>query len=205
MSHAVIDTPVGPIRLVATAAGLTHVVYPDRDHGRPAGDGSVQAADIVADATQQLAEYFAGQRQTFDLPLALSGTEFQREVWLALAQIPFGETTSYGDLAARLGRPGAARAVGAANGANPVSIILPCHRVVGANGRLTGYAGGLVAKQTLLKLERRHTASRRSCPAKWSGSSAPATTPRHPDPAENPPPRSTTGSAPRPYIARKEN
>jgi len=130
-------------------------VYPDRDHDRPAGDGSSLAADIVAEAARQLAEYFAGGLQTFDLPLAISGTDFQREVWLALPRIPYGETASYGELARRLGRSDAARAVGAANGANPVSIILPCHRVVGANGKLAGYAGGLAAKQALLDLERR--------------------------------------------------
>ena len=101
----------------------------------------------------QLDEYFAGDRQEFDLPLAPAGTPFQRQVWEALASIPYGEVTSYAALADRLGRPGSARAVGAANGANPLAIVVPCHRVVGADGTLTGYAGGLDAKRTLLTLE----------------------------------------------------
>ena len=154
-SHATIDTPIGPIHLAATAAGLTHAVYPTRDHGMPAGDGSPEAARIVAETTCQLNEFFAGERRAFDLPLAPEGTDFQLATWRALRDIPFGATLSYGELAARIGRPSAARAVGAANGANPISVIVPCHRVVGANGKLTGYAGGLEAKHKLLVLEGR--------------------------------------------------
>ncbi len=154
VSYRLVDTPVGTLHLAATAAGLTHVVYPAKDHGGPAGDGSPEAVAILDRTEIQLREFFAGQRQAFDLPLAPKGTDFQRAVWTALATIPFGETRCYGELATAIGRPGSARAVGAANGANPISVIVPCHRVIGANGKLTGYAGGLAAKQVLLALER---------------------------------------------------
>jgi methylated-DNA-[protein]-cysteine S-methyltransferase len=115
-------------------------------------------AAVLAEAARQLAEYFDGQRQDFDLPLALDGTAFQRRVWDALLGIGYGETVSYGQLAGQIGRPTAARAVGLANGRNPVSIIVPCHRVVGSDGSLTGYGGGLDNKQRLLELERRISA-----------------------------------------------
>ncbi len=158
-SHATLDTPIGAIHLAASAAGLTHAVYPTRDHGRPSGDGTLEAAAIIAETSRQLREYFAGRRHDFDLPLAPEGTEFQLATWRALQTIPFGETISYADLAARVGRPRAARAVGAANGANPISVIVPCHRVIGKNGTLTGYAGGVDTKQTLLTLEQRAQAA----------------------------------------------
>ena len=108
---------------------------------------------VLEAAAAQLTEYFAGERSTFDLPLDLIGTDFQKAAWMALADVPYGETTSYGEQAERIGRKGAFRAVGAANGKNPVPIVLPCHRIVGANGALTGFAGGLDIKQRLLALE----------------------------------------------------
>lgn len=153
ISHRTIETPVGTLHLAATMSGLTHLVYPAKDHGRPVGDGSLEAARIIDRVVSQLDEFFAGERRRFDLPLAPDGTDFQRAVWSALAEIPFGETRSYGELAQTIGRPGSARAVGAANGANPISVIVPCHRVIGAGGKLTGYAGGLPAKKALLELE----------------------------------------------------
>jgi methylated-DNA-[protein]-cysteine S-methyltransferase len=170
---AVIDSPVGRLMLVAADGALTGLYLEDREptepdglpragsadreSSRPAGTGSIDEANaqVLAEATRQLDEYFAGQRRGFDLPLALEGTAFQRRVWDALRDIPYGETTSYGRLASEIGQPTAARAVGLANGRNPVSIIVPCHRVVGADGSLTGYGGGLDRKQRLLDLERR--------------------------------------------------
>ncbi len=154
-----LDSPVGPLLLAASRDGLTHVLFagsegrPRRAKDRPRGDGSAAAGRILEDARAQLGEYFDGTRRSFDLPLALAGTAFQREVWRALSQVGYGELQSYGALANAVGRARSVRAVGAANGANPVSIIVPCHRVVGQNRRLTGYAGGLAAKRTLLQLE----------------------------------------------------
>ena len=109
---------------------------------------------VLVETERQLGEYFAGERRTFDVPLSFAGTDFQKRVWAALLAIPFGETRSYGEIADQLGAPGASRAVGAANGRNPISIIAPCHRVLGSNGKLTGFAGGLEAKAFLLDLER---------------------------------------------------
>lgn len=148
-----VATPVGPITLMGGDTHLTHLLYAhqvDRVHRRfdpPTDDGAF--AGVVA----RLHEYFAGDRTTFDVALAPSGTPFQLQVWQALLAIPYGATISYGELAARVGRPGAARAVGAANGQNPISIIVPCHRVIGASGKLTGYGGGLETKSFLLDLE----------------------------------------------------
>jgi methylated-DNA-[protein]-cysteine S-methyltransferase len=143
-------SPVGTLCLCAEDDQLVGLYLPDRPaRSAPRGHGGV-----LARAAAQLTEYFAGERRDFDLPLAPSGTEFQRAVWRALAEIPFGATCSYGDLARSLGRPSASRAVGAANGRNPISIILPCHRVIGASGELTGYGGGLPMKRWLLDHER---------------------------------------------------
>ncbi len=152
-----IPSPVGPLHLRASDGALTHLLF---GAGEPA-DG--QAADrvVLAEAEAQLAQYFAGQRKTFDLPLAPRGTDFQRTVWAELVRIPHGDTRSYGELARDLGRPGAARAVGAANGQNPISIVQPCHRVIGADGSLTGFGGGLAIKRHLLQLECGEAASRR--------------------------------------------
>lgn len=147
-----LDSPVGPLTLTAvngTLAGL----YMERQ--RPSFEifGEPDDAPFV-EAAEQLEEYFAGERTTFDLKLAMAGTPFQQQVWAELRQIPYGETTSYGELADRIGRPTAARAVGMANGRNPIGIIVPCHRVVGSTGDLTGYGGGLERKRYLLAHER---------------------------------------------------
>ncbi len=151
--YTVIDSPLGAMPCARDDEGIVTLLLP---HGR---SGAEPAPDWVRDdaafddVRTQLAEYFAGTRTTFDLPLHLIGSAFQRKVWAALLEIPCGETTSYGELAAAIGVPGAARAVGLANGQNPVPIIVPCHRVIGANGSLTGYGGGLDAKRWLLTHE----------------------------------------------------
>lgn len=164
-THTVIDSPIGPLILVAqdAAAGevLACVYMQDHRHAPdPERFGTESAGDpggVLASAERQLGEYFAGERLTFDLPLARgAGTPFQQRVWDALGEIPYGQTISYGELARRIGQPTASRAVGLANGRNPISIVVPCHRVVGSTGRLTGYGGGLNRKQILLDLERRH-------------------------------------------------
>ena len=145
-------SPVGALCLCADEDDrLVGLYLPDRL--APSGPGG--RGGVLARAVMQLTEYFAGERRDFDLPLAPSGTEFQRTVWHALADIPFGATCSYGDLARAVGRPAASRAVGAANGKNPIAIILPCHRVIGASGELTGYGGGLPMKRWLLDHEAR--------------------------------------------------
>jgi methylated-DNA-[protein]-cysteine S-methyltransferase len=163
LHSTVVESPVGSLTIVASPAGVRAVLWPDDDARRvPDGaraDGAraVPAAvrTIIADAARQLGEYFAGSRTDFDVPLDPVGTDFQREAWMALLQIPFGETVSYGEQAERMGDRNKARAVGAANGRNPISIIVPCHRVVGSNGSLTGFAGGIATKQFLLDHERR--------------------------------------------------
>ncbi|PCG14410.1 MULTISPECIES: methylated-DNA--[protein]-cysteine S-methyltransferase [Sphingomonas] len=154
------DSPVGTLTLVADDAGLIAILWPDDAPGRVRlEDARDDAAHPVLSATAaQLAEYFAGGRTAFDLPLAPRGSDFQRAVWRALDTIPFGETRSYADIARAIGRPGAARAVGAANGRNPISIVTPCHRVVGTSGALTGFAGGLATKRWLLAWEARGAA-----------------------------------------------
>jgi methylated-DNA-[protein]-cysteine S-methyltransferase len=153
-THTVVDSPVGPLTLVASDGVLTGL-YMDRQLYRPAeetfGDRDPEA---FAEAITQLSDYFDGHRTGFDLPLTLRGTPFQRQVWTLLREIPYGQTVTYGELANRLNRPTAARAVGAANGHNPIGIIVPCHRVVGSTGGLTGYGGGLDRKRHLLEFER---------------------------------------------------
>jgi len=156
-SRRLIDSPVGPILLSADGSG--------RLVGAQFGSGSAtvtsrypevtgQAASrVLDDAAAQLGEYFEGRRRCFEIPLAMTGSPFQRRVWAQLQQIPFGTTVSYGQLAMQLGRPRAARAVGHAHARNPVAVIVPCHRVIGSSGRLTGYGGGLSAKRRLLDLE----------------------------------------------------
>ena len=151
-----LDSPIGVLTLVASDAGLTHVLFEDQeptDVGLPADLSEVDDDPALEAAAAQLAEYFDGARREFDLPLDLRGTEFQKAAWMALAGVPYGETRSYGEQADAIGRPGAFRAVGAANGRNPVPVILPCHRIVGADGSLTGFAGGLDTKRRLLNLE----------------------------------------------------
>ena len=149
-----IDSPVGPLLLAAGDDGLRAVEFHASRHPVPR-DPDWQPGDhpLMQRARVQLGEYFAGERRTFDLPLAPRGTAFQRETWLALATIPYGNTISYAELARRVQRPKAMRAVGAANGRNPLPIVLPCHRVIGADGSLTGFGGGLPTKQYLLELE----------------------------------------------------
>jgi methylated-DNA-[protein]-cysteine S-methyltransferase len=158
-THTVIDSPVGPLTLVATDGTLS-AIYMEQQRHRPAqetfGDSD---PDAFGKVTEQLGEYFAGERTQFTLPLAAEGTAFQRSVWQALCDIPYGETRSYGQLAERIGKPGAARAVGLANGRNPVSIVVPCHRVIGSTGKLTGYGGGIARKRHLLDFERGALAS----------------------------------------------
>jgi len=147
------DSPVGRITLTSNGAALTGLAFEEERHPRDR-TGAIEEPDaILIDAERQLQEYFGKWRQTFDLPLQPTGTDFQREVWSLLGQIPFGETISYLELAKRLGNEKAVRAVGMANGRNPVSIVIPCHRVIGANGDLTGYGGGLWRKEVLLRLE----------------------------------------------------
>ena len=152
-----IDSPVGQLGLVATATALVAVLWPEERDGRvrfsiePTTGGNA----VLDQTAEQLGEYFDGARRTFELPLELRGTEFQQQVWHALAEIPFGETSTYGKQAAAIGRPRAIRAVGSANGRNPLSIVLPCHRIVGADGTLTGFAGGLDTKRWLLDHESR--------------------------------------------------
>jgi methylated-DNA-[protein]-cysteine S-methyltransferase len=159
----IVPSPLGELRLVASPQGLTGVWFVQRQRHEPDADEraswpSVAAHPLLDAAALQLIDYFLGQRQGFELPLNLQqGTPFQQSVWRSLLDIPSGETTSYGSLAVRIGRPLAVRAVGAAVGRNPLGIVVPCHRVVGASGKLTGYAGGLDRKQALLQLERDHT------------------------------------------------
>ncbi|WP_439212817.1 methylated-DNA--[protein]-cysteine S-methyltransferase [Duffyella gerundensis] len=153
--YKITTTPVGVLTLIASDRGLAAILWQDDSPRRVRLDPRIENADhpLLLQAEQQLQEYFAGTRQRFDLPLDFAGTEFQRKVWAALVSIPFGETRSYKQIAEQIGHPSAMRAVGAANGRNPVSIIAPCHRVIGANGKLTGFAGGLDIKAFLLSLE----------------------------------------------------
>lgn len=160
------ESPVGPIVLGADSSGrLTEVRFgadpgprEATAHGAPVNAGG-PAIGVIDDAVTQLTEYFDGRRRSFDLPLGLDGSGFQRRVWDQLQTIPFGTTVSYGELARHIGRTGAARAVGSANARNPIAVIVPCHRVVGSSGQLTGYGGGLRAKRYLLDLERKGSSS----------------------------------------------
>ncbi|MFD2420992.1 methylated-DNA--[protein]-cysteine S-methyltransferase [Amycolatopsis pigmentata] len=155
MRHTIVDSPVGPLTLVAGDDGVLTGLYMDQQRYRPAESMFGDRDDApFAEAAGQLAGYFAGRRREFDLDLAFNGTPFQRTVWQELRRIPYGETVSYRELAERIGRPTAARAVGLANGKNPVGIIVPCHRVIGSAGDLTGYGGGLDRKRQLLEFER---------------------------------------------------
>ena len=152
MNYHFLDTPIGTLRLVSSGAGLTSIEFPGR-HGI-IEDEDIQAIDpVLAAAAEQLSEYFDGTRHHFKLSLNPGGTAFQQTVWSALAEIPYGELRSYKDIAETIGKPKAVRAVGAANGRNPLPIVVPCHRVIGSDGSLTGFAGGLPAKTRLLTLE----------------------------------------------------
>jgi methylated-DNA-[protein]-cysteine S-methyltransferase len=152
MRYDEIDSPVGPLLVAADEAGLRLIHFQAGRRRKPDPSWQRDPAPFRALA-QQLGEYFRRERRTFDLPLAPRGTAFQLATWRALATIPYGETISYAELARRVGRPAASRAVGAANGANPLPIVVPCHRVIGKDGSLTGFGGGLPTKRALLELE----------------------------------------------------
>jgi methylated-DNA-[protein]-cysteine S-methyltransferase len=150
MKYTHVDTPIGKLTVVAAGTGIRRILW----EGEAPPEGAVEGgSDILDAAVTQIREYFSGARTTFDLPLDLGGTPFQQKVWRELGSIPFGTTISYGEQARRIGRPQAARAVGAANGRNPVPVVLPCHRVIGSGGGLTGFGGGLDTKRTLLRHE----------------------------------------------------
>jgi methylated-DNA-[protein]-cysteine S-methyltransferase len=154
--YTIMPSPVGELKLIAGDKGLAGVLWENDKISRvPHLQSAVEdkSCPLLVRAGRQLQEYFAGTRKTFDLPLDFVGADFNRKVWQALLTIPYGETRTYGQIARQIGEPNMARAVGAANGRNPVSIVAPCHRVIGANGKLTGFAGGLEAKAFLLKLE----------------------------------------------------
>ena len=152
-----IASPVGALTLIASDAGLSAVLWENDDPKRVRVGDLIDAPQhpILVQAERELREYFAGERRSFSVPLDASGTAFQKKAWAALLTIPYGETRSYGQLAAQVGNPKASRAVGAANGRNPISIIVPCHRAIASDGALTGFAGGLDAKRHLLALEAR--------------------------------------------------
>lgn len=151
----IFESPVGPLTLVCDDEALVAVLWPKEKTGRVRLGAMVEGSHPILKTTEkQLKEYFGGKRRDFDLPLKMHGTDFQKKVWRALQRIPFGETRSYTDIARLVGSAGAVRAVGSANGRNPLSIVVPCHRVIGANGALSGFAGGLEIKRSLLDLER---------------------------------------------------
>ena len=163
MNYAYLETPIGTLLIVGDDAAVHRITFPQR--GRAAKtepEWQESQRGPVGEAMRQLREYFAGKRVAFDLPLAPEGTVFQRSVWRQLQEIPYGETISYGELACRVGNPKASRAVGSANGANPLPIVIPCHRVIAGDGTVGGFGGGLPTKQTLLALEVRASASNRA-------------------------------------------
>jgi len=156
MNYSYVETPIGTLLIAGNEQAILRIEFAKNGKAQKPDAGWVESArGPVAEAIRQLREYFAGRRNEFDLPLAPEGTEFQRTVWQRLQEIPYGETISYGELAKRVGNPKASRAVGAANGQNPIPIVIPCHRVIGANGKLTGFGGGLPTKEALLGLEAR--------------------------------------------------
>ncbi|HMC04259.1 MAG TPA: methylated-DNA--[protein]-cysteine S-methyltransferase [Actinomycetota bacterium] len=157
MKYTHVDTPIGKLTVVAGGTGIRRILW---DGEAPPEDAVEGHSDLLDAAVTQIREYFTGNRTTFDLPLDLGGTPFQQKVWRELGSIPFGTTISYGEQARRIGRPQAARAVGAANGRNPVPVVLPCHRVIGSGGALTGFGGGLDTKRTLLRHEEEIVAGR---------------------------------------------
>lgn len=150
MNTLILNSPIGALQLVSDGSALSEIRF-SGTHRRTSGDSA--SDPTLSAAARQLDEYFAGRRRSFELPLAAQGTDFQRQVWQALAEIPYGELRSYRDIARGIGRDKAVRAVGAANGRNPLPIVVPCHRVIGSNGTLTGFAGGLEVKRQLLQLE----------------------------------------------------
>lgn len=156
MKYSRIESPLGTLLVTRDEVGITSLHLPSGRHTREEPTGAERDDDAFDDIRTQLGEYFTGERTTFELPLHAGGSPFQKRVWAALVDIPCGETSSYGELAGSIGSPGGARAVGLANGKNPISIIVPCHRVIGADGSLTGYGGGLPAKSWLLAHEAQH-------------------------------------------------
>lgn len=155
--YSYVDSPIGPLLLAGDGDALTVVGFSQGKKSRGPEPGWERRDSAFGQARRELAEYFAGKRTTFDVPVRPAGTDFQLAVWNALRAIPYGETCRYVDVAARIGRPKASRAVGMANGSNPLPIVVPCHRVIGANGSLTGFGGGLETKRFLLELERSHS------------------------------------------------
>ena len=153
MYYCYLDTPIGELLLAGENDALSMIGFPKGSMRRDPESDWIYNEKPLAIARQQLQEYFAGDRKDFDLPLRLDGTEFQVKVLKALQKIPYGETVSYGEIAKRIGKPKAVRAVGAANGRNPIPIVVPCHRVIGSGGDLTGFGGGLDTKEALLRLE----------------------------------------------------
>jgi len=151
--YRTVDSPIGPLTLAGSGDVLTNLVMEGGADMSVDRTAWTEDKEAFSDAAAQIEAYFAGERSGFDVALCPDGTSFQRRVWDALSEIPYGKTRSYGEIARRIGRPGAARAVGLASGRNPIPIIVPCHRVIGANGTLTGYAGGLETKRALLDLE----------------------------------------------------
>ncbi|MHC9297104.1 methylated-DNA--[protein]-cysteine S-methyltransferase [Mycobacterium sp. LTG2003] len=156
LHYRTVDSPVGPLTLAGRDGRLMHLRMVDQTY-EPSRDGWAPDETAFPEAVEQLAAYFAGERTEFELDLEMVGTPFQRRVWNALQTIPYGQTCSYGEIAREIGSPGAFRAVGLANGHNPIGIIVPCHRVIGSNGSLTGYGGGLARKRALLELEKSRT------------------------------------------------
>jgi len=153
LQYRIIDSPIGPLTLAGTGSTLMHLRMVGQTHEPDRSGWEPADPDAFADVVTQLSSYFAGALTEFDVDMQSDGTGFQRRVWAALQTIPYGETRSYGQIAEQIGSPAASRAVGLANGRNPISIIVPCHRVIGSSGRLTGYGGGIERKRTLLELE----------------------------------------------------
>jgi methylated-DNA-[protein]-cysteine S-methyltransferase len=157
--HTIVSSPLGPLLLTADDYGLTGIEFLKGKDSPSIPSDSKESRTPFMEAGRQLQAYFKGKLKTFDLPLSPRGTAFQQKVWKALCEIPYGETISYGELAKRIRKPSAARAVGGANGRNPLPIVVPCHRVIGCNGSLVGYASGLPIKEFLLQLEAKHSGS----------------------------------------------
>ena len=156
MNYCYVESPIGKLLIAGDQESVRQINFAKNGKpSKPEPEWQESSRGPVAQAARQLREYFAGSRTDFDLPLSPQGTEFQRQVWRRLQEIPYGETISYGQLANQIGNPKASRAVGLANGSNPIPIVIPCHRVIGSNGKLTGYGGGLPIKEKLLALERR--------------------------------------------------
>jgi methylated-DNA-[protein]-cysteine S-methyltransferase len=163
VNYAYLETPVGTLLIAGDDAVLERISFPSRGRtAKPERGWQESPRGAVAEAIRQLRDYFAGKRTGFDLPLAPKGTEFQRAVWRQLQEIPYGETISYGELARRVGNPKASRAVGSANGANPLPIVIPCHRVIAGDGSIGGFGGGLPTKEILLALEQRTSVGNRA-------------------------------------------